>query len=347
MRLIPKGSLLRPAGSGKLSQESKKHRDIWDDYLGAKKGKARREYEKDEEGRFVVKHPPAKERTRLHFSGDPESEGQQAEAAVELKEEYYRDLEERLGYHFQDIELLKRALTHRSVLRLKDRTDYERLEFLGDAVLDLGVAHLLSLRHPEAREGDLSKMRAALVNTQALADIAKRLQLGPYIRLGRSELASGGAERPSILADVTEAIFGAMYWDSAFDRTLSIIEQVFGESLEVVTPSDPKTELQEALHVAGSEAPNYMVELVEGPEHAPTFVTVVMVDGEIVGRGRGATKKAAHQEAASEALSKLIPNITQIELKSGQNVLMESALLLAPAKSENGTKTNQESAEVV
>ncbi len=230
-----------------------------------------------------------------------------AEAAPRkpLSRDDYGRIEEAVSYHFKDIAWLQRALTHRSAQHDGGQSDYERLEFLGDAVFDLAVAHLLSDRYPEAREGELSKMRAALVNTMSLAKIASAIGLGPFIRLGRGELSSGGSERPSILADVLEALIGAIYRDSGFDVAFGCVKFLFGAEIEQVTPRDPKTELQEALHAVGSEAPLYMLECVEGPEHAPTFVSVVEVDGEIVGRGRGPTKKASQQLAASEALEKL------------------------------------------
>lgn len=219
-----------------------------------------------------------------------------------LGHEHYHSIETRLGYKFQDWHWLERALTHRSVHATGNKTDYERLEFLGDAVLDLAVAHLLLDRHPDAREGDLSKMRAALVNTTSLAELARFLDLGPFIRLSRGELASGGSERPSILADVLEAVIGAVYREGGYQVALSCIECLFGNKLVDVIPRDPKTELQEALHAAGSSAPIYRLECVEGPEHAPAFISVVEVDGQIVGRGRGSTKKASQQAAAAEAL---------------------------------------------
>lgn len=223
----------------------------------------------------------------------------------------YAKIESSIGYKFADRSWLEHALTHRSAPQDGERKDYERLEFLGDAVFDLAVAHLLSDRYPEATEGELSKMRAALVNTSSLAKIASQIQLGPYIRLGRSEISSGGAERPSILADVLESVIGAVYRDAGFEKALGVVETLFKQEVEQVVPRDPKTELQEALHAIGSEAPKYLLECVEGPEHAPTFVTVVEVDGEIVGRGRGATKKASQQLAASEALAKLQGEKTQ------------------------------------
>lgn len=219
----------------------------------------------------------------------------------------YGEIESQLGYVFQDRAWLERAVTHRSVHVKGLKSDYERLEFLGDAVFDLAVAHLLLDRHPEAREGELSKMRAALVNTTSLADIARSLSLGKFIRLSRGELASGGAERSSILADVLEAVLGAVYREGGYEVARICVESLLGDQLTNVTPRDPKTELQEALHAAGSEAPIYRLECVEGPEHAPVFISVVEVDGQIVGRGRGPTKKASQQSAAEEALEHLKP----------------------------------------
>jgi ribonuclease-3 len=222
------------------------------------------------------------------------------------RDQYFK-IEEALGYKFQDMNWLERALTHRSIHSKGNKNDYERLEFLGDAVLDLAIAHLLLDKHPDAMEGDLSKMRAALVNTSSLATIARVINLGPFIRLSRGELSSGGSDRPSILADVLEAVMGAVYRESGFDIALKCVERLFGDKLVNVTPTDPKTELQEALHAAGCDSPVYLLECVEGPEHQPIFISVVEVDGQIVGRGRGPTKKASQQAAAAEALERLRP----------------------------------------
>lgn len=217
----------------------------------------------------------------------------------------YSELEALLGYTFRSQELRALALTHRSVQSNGDKSDYERLEFLGDAVFDLGVAHLLLDSYPDAREGELSKMRAALVNTASLAEVGRSLKLGRFIRLSRGELASGGADRASILADVVEALIGAVYREGGYDSAFVCIKRLLGSRLETVTPRDPKTELQELLHALGSEAPNYLLECVEGPEHAPVFISVVEVNKQVVGRGRGATKKASQQAAAAEALERL------------------------------------------
>ena len=216
--------------------------------------------------------------------------------------EQYHELEAAIHYTFQDPALLEIALTHRSVHPGVGKLDYERLEFLGDAVLDLAIAHLLLDAHPELREGDLSKMRAALVNAASLAELAREIGVGPFIRLSRAEMANHGAERPSILADVFEAIFGAMYREAGFEPALRSIGLLFGEKLGEVQPVDPKTELQEKLHVLGLGAPEYVLDSVEGPEHAPTFRSSVLIRGECLGKGSGPTKKASQQGAAAEAL---------------------------------------------
>ncbi len=326
MRLIKPGKIAhspREKAVKELLRAPLKAREIWDDFAPLKQTK-KKEYELGSGNRMVPK-------SQLKPDEQP-AEGEAAGAEGEKQERYqprtdYDFIEEKLAYSFKDRTLLGRALTHRSALGLKERADYERLEFLGDAVLDLSIAHLLSDLHPEAREGELSKMRAALVNTQALAHVAKGLELGPFIKLGRGEISSGGFERPSILADVMEAVIGAVYRDSSYDVAMELIRRIFGNSIEQVTPFDPKTELQEALHAAGSEAPQYLLELVEGPEHAPTFVTVVVVDNEIVGRGRGPTKKAAQQSAAAQALSRLSSDVPPIELVENQAVVIQAALM--------------------
>ncbi|MDD2944053.1 MAG: ribonuclease III [bacterium] len=303
-------------GSGASGESS---RGISEELEESHKSKGRKTYSRTGQDRFV-------EEKKSRF-GAPAQDTSGGAVDNYRPREDYEALEEIIGHSFSDRNLLERALTHRSALRGRDRTDYERLEFLGDAVLGLCVAHLLSDMHPDATEGKLSKMRAALVNTSALADIARKLDFGPFIRLGRGEVSSGGADRPSILADVTEAVFGAAYRDSSYDEVFQLVSRIFAEEIRQVTPYDPKTELQEVLHQTGSEIPSYLVELVEGPTHAPTFVVIVKVDGEIVGRGRGATKKGAQQAAAAEVLLRLIPSNERRELESGQNCFIEEFLL--------------------
>ncbi len=349
MRVIKPGKIgvgirdVKPLVKRADGRPAPKERDVWDDYAPLKSASKKREYELGSGNRMVPKAAPAK--------GEGRGEGAPLDAEAEARAERhqprsdYEAIEERLGFSFKDRSLLSRALTHRSALGMKERADYERLEFLGDAVLDLSVAHLLSDLHPDAREGELSKMRAALVNTQALAGIAKVLELGPFIRLGRGELSSGGFERPSILADVMEAVIGAVYRDSSYEHALQMIERIFGSALEQVTPFDPKTELQEALHAAGSEPPNYLLELVEGPEHAPTFVTVVVIDGEVVGRGRGPTKKAAQQVAAAEALARMTADVPSVVLAEGQQFFLQNAFLAAAPANQDAKASSAESPE--
>ena len=239
------------------------------------------------------------------MSGDPSAESGLSGKTTSEGSEQFLLIEQRLGYKFKNRAWLERALTHRSVHPKGARSDYERLEFIGDAVLDLAVGHLLLDQYPDVREGDLSKMRAALVNTASLADVARSVELGPYIRLSRGELASGGAERPSILADVFEAILGAIYREAGYDTAFSVVRGLFAVRTQTVTPTDPKTELQEALHALAEPQPEYLLEFVEGPEHAPTFVSVVKIGDQIAGRGRGPTKKASQQMAAGIALESL------------------------------------------
>lgn len=217
-------------------------------------------------------------------------------------DDQYQALEEQLGYSFKDRSWLTRAFTHRSAHAGTSACDYERLEFVGDAVFDLAVAHLLSIKHESASEGELSKMRAALVKASSLATIAQRLTLSRFIRLSRSELANGANHRPSILADVLEAVIGAVYLEAGFEIARECVARLLGDDIMTVVPRDPKTELQELLHAAGAEAPVYRIESIEGPEHSPVFISVVEINGRIVGRGRGSTKKASQQAAAEEAL---------------------------------------------
>lgn len=308
------------------SKSGSSGRVVWDDFNVGKSVTRKKEYTRGLGDRMV----PRDSAKRQDKGADQAERFEESENEIRYEPRVdFGVLEEALGYEFKDRTLLSRALTHRSALGFKERADYERLEFLGDAVLDLSVAHLLSDLHPEAREGELSKMRAALVNTQALAGVAKVLGINEFIKLGRGEYSAGGSDRPSILADVTEALIGAVYRDSTYETALAMVERVFGESLTEVTPFDPKTELQEVLHAAGSEPPSYLLELVEGPEHAPTFVTVVVVDGQNVGRGRGNTKKAAQQEAAAQALMRMVYDGAPLNLQSNQRFYNESALLVA------------------
>lgn len=218
-------------------------------------------------------------------------------------------LAETLGHAFSDLSLLECALTHPSAaFERGDSQSNERLEFLGDAVLDLVVAHLLFVAHPEWREGDLTRARAALVNTQSLAVRARELALGDYIRLGRTELQSGGADKDRVLANLLEAVIGALYLDAGLETVTTFVECVFAGPLasgRAVLERDPKTRFQEWAHAEFGETPHYKPLSDTGEDHAEDrFRVAALVGGERWGEGAGRTKRAAEREAACAALER-------------------------------------------
>ncbi len=224
--------------------------------------------------------------------------------------ERLRSLEARLEVRFRDLGLLNLALTHGSYAHegRPDRTGtYERLEFLGDAVLNLVVSDHLYRRFPERSEGDLARLRARLVNEPTLAEIARSLDLGSYILLGRGEEQGGGRERASMLADVLEAVVGAVYLDSGFGVAHAVVSRWYADRLEGLedAPGDFKSQLQEFVQQRDRRLPRYRITATEGPDHAKAFVAVVEVGGRVLGEGRGRTKKDAEQAAAAEALVRL------------------------------------------
>lgn len=218
-------------------------------------------------------------------------------------------LQERIGYHFNDIGLLKRALTHSSFTneqKINKNGDYERLEFLGDAVLELVSSDFLFHRYEKLSEGELTKLRASMVCEPALAFCARDIELGEYIRLGRGEELSGGRERESIVSDVMEAVIGAIYLDSGIEQAKSFIFRYILSDLENKRLFyDSKSRLQEI--VQGTLKKEFHYELLEefGPEHDKYFVVQAVLDGQSIGSGQGRTKKAAEQEAAYQALLRL------------------------------------------
>lgn len=226
-----------------------------------------------------------------------------------------RRLLDALGHEFRDRGLLLEAITHRSFVNEHGGfgkppiRDNERLEFLGDAVLDLVVSAELMRRFEGAREGELSRMRAAIVHEAALARLARRIHLGQALRLGRGEELSGGRDRPSLLADAFEAIVAAVYLDAGLDRAeevlLPLIDFLPGERL---ADTDPKTELQQRLQAVHKSAPRYRVVSEDGPEHDKRFVVEVTLEEEVLGTGTGRTKKQAEQQAAAGVLSLLGPS---------------------------------------
>ena len=217
-------------------------------------------------------------------------------------------LEEKLGYTFENPALLRLALTHRSVSSDDpSRNDNERLEFLGDAVLQLVVTDLLYESYPHLAEGQMAKVRAAVVSGPALAEIARSIDLGAYVELAPGEERTGGRGKDSILADAVEAILGSIYLDSGIDSAGEVILSLWADRVADRAKSpgikDYKTRLQE--HVArDGQVPEYEVE-GSGPDHSRQFSAVVYVDGARLGSGEGRSKKAAEQSAAEEALASL------------------------------------------
>ncbi|MDE7253455.1 MAG: ribonuclease III [Acetatifactor sp.] len=216
------------------------------------------------------------------------------------------NLEERIGYHFKDSALLKQALTHSSFIneqKIRRTEDYERLEFLGDAVLELVSSEFLFHAHRELQEGELTKLRASMVCEPALAFCARDLELGRFMRLGRGEELTGGRERESITSDAMEAVIGALYLDGGMEPAKKFINRFILSDLENKQLFyDSKSHLQELIQ--GTLKKEFHYELLEesGPEHDKVFAVEVMMEGQSLGRGLGRTKKAAEQQAAYEAL---------------------------------------------
>jgi ribonuclease III len=232
----------------------------------------------------------------------------------ELRMRNLRELEERLGYRFADIGLLENALTHRSfvnensALPLKDN---ERLEFLGDAVLELTITDMLLRRFPDYAEGHLSKLRASVVNEQPLAELARRFRLGELLRLGRGEESSGGRMKNSLLANAFESIIAAMFLDSGFDRTAAFIGRLFapliGEGAAPAVYRDYKTAVQEVCQIRFRDLPRYVLISETGPDHDKRFETSLVIGEQVLATGAGRNKKEAEQQAAKTALEVLRP----------------------------------------
>jgi ribonuclease-3 len=225
--------------------------------------------------------------------------------------EEYAELEARLGFTFRDPALLRLALTHPSVAHeqgLPVQTN-QRLEFLGDAVLQLALTRELYEKFPAFGEGPLTKARAKLVNRRSLAEHARQLGLGKHLILSRGEEISGGRDRPSALADTFEALLGAIFLDAGFDAARDFIlgqfSGGFGGLAAIPILENPKGELQEFLQSISSEAPRYHVVSATGPDHDRVFECTVHHAGQELARGRGKSKKAAESEAALAALTRL------------------------------------------
>lgn len=220
-----------------------------------------------------------------------------------------KTLEERLGYQFKNRSLLENALTHSSYAnehRDLGISSNERLEFLGDSVLGMVVADHLYREHPQMPEGELTRTRAAMVCEGSLFEVARGLELGKYLRLGKGEDSGGGRERPSILADATEAVLAAVYLDGGIAQARRLIRTlILGNEEEMSASRDYKTALQELIQKTSGQKLTYRLVGEEGPDHAKRFSVEVELNGVTVGAGEGRTKKAAEQNAAKAAIAKL------------------------------------------
>ncbi len=222
------------------------------------------------------------------------------------------ELEKKLNYTFRDRGLLSEALSHSSYAnehRSAHLRSNERLEFLGDSVLGFVTAEFLFAQHPDLPEGDLTRIRAALVCEQSLYEVARKLDLGSYLKLGRGEEAGGGRQRTSILADATEAVFAAVYLDGGIGAASALIHRVLldAEKEEAVEERrrDYKTALQELVQRQADQVLSYRMIGEEGPDHDKTFRAQVLLNDQPVGTGSGHSKKEAEQSAAKDALSRM------------------------------------------
>ena len=224
-------------------------------------------------------------------------------------------LETVLGLEFRDPRLLQQALVHRSYLNEQEGSaggSYERMEFLGDAVLELMVSTELYRRFPDMDEGELTKSRASLVCRETLAQVARRLHLGEFLLVGKGEEATGGRYRDSILASAFEAVVAAVYLDLGYTEAMRFLLQTMSEELDQFTregppPENPKSHLQEYIQGLGRAAPHYRLVSSDGPDHSPVFTIEVLVEDEVVGTGQGGRKADAERTAALDALVRLAP----------------------------------------
>ena len=222
------------------------------------------------------------------------------------------ELEKKIGYHFNDKSLIKQSLTHSSYTneqRIRRNGDYERLEFLGDAVLELISSEFLFKEHPDMPEGKLTKLRSSLVCEPALAQCAKEIDLGSFMLLGKGEEATGGRFRESITSDVMEALIGALYLDGGFEVAKSFILKFILSDIENrILFYDSKTVLQEIIQTKPNQKLEYVLVDEIGPDHNKEFVVEALLNDVKIGFGQGKTKKAAEQKAAYEAILYLRAN---------------------------------------
>lgn len=223
-----------------------------------------------------------------------------------------KNLQEKIGYTFRSEELLRSALYHSSYAnehRGSGIQSNERIEFLGDAVLGLVSAEFLYATHPELPEGELTRLRSALVCEESLFEVAQSIELGQYLLLGKGEEQGGGRTRPSILADATECVFAAVYLDGGMEPARTLIHRLLLEKEHEVTIEerrhDNKTALQELVQRTPGQVLDYVQVGESGPDHDKTFTFAVKLNGEVIGLGTGRSKKEAEQAAAKTALERL------------------------------------------
>jgi ribonuclease III len=220
----------------------------------------------------------------------------------------FSEIENALSYRFKNTAFIEESLHHSSYANEQNDPnirDNERLEFLGDAVINLVVGHILINRYPDTKEGDLSKMRANLVNESSLAELAKHFNIGAHIKLGKGELQSDGFKKDSILADAFEAVLAAIYLDGGFSAAFDFIQDSFDSLFEAIASPDSdqdyKSRLQELLQAQKKDVPQYLVLNESGPDHDKMFEVQIQIDG-LTAVGTGKSKKRAEQSAAKKAL---------------------------------------------
>lgn len=253
------------------------------------------------------------------MSDDPTSPSEAARRVRPEKRsnaERVAELEARIRTVFQDKALALTALTHKSFCnetRNPPCVDNERLEFLGDAVVDLSISHRLMGRFPRAPEGELSKLRSLIVNEEGLVGVARTVGLGDLLLLGRGEDLSGGRNKPSVLADALEAVIGALYLDAGMTGVLGFVDAFFAEALDGVASGrqgqDYKSVLQVEAMVRFRQSPRYRTISESGPEHEKIFEVEVVIGNDTYGRSTGRSKKEAEQAAARETLARLAPKL--------------------------------------
>jgi ribonuclease-3 len=226
-------------------------------------------------------------------------------------------LEQKLGLHFKNRQLLEQVLVHPSYLNELPPEDryggsYERLEFLGDALLGVAVTLEIFNRYPELPEGQLTKLRSSLVRGRVLAEVARRLELGQHLKLGKGEESTGGRDRASNLAATFEALVGAVLLDRGFNTAQKFVLKTMHEEMVGIlkdgVPEDPKSLLQELVQGAGGVPPQYRLAEAGGPDHNKSFDVEVVMDGQVMGRGQGKRKLDAEKQAAQVALHRLNSN---------------------------------------